>query len=376
MSERIVKFLRKKDFVLEEEIGHGACGKTVVLYDPLIDERFVCKKYSPKDEPQRKKLFSNFVQEAKLLHLLYHPNVVRVFNYYMYPDQYAGYILMERIVGKEIDQYLAENPEDVGQVFVQTVDGFAHLEDVGILHRDIRPTNILVSEKGVVKIIDFGFGKQILSWPDFDKSISLNWWCEPPIEFGTNRYDFATEVYFVGKLFEESIVSANIEEFPYRSLLHTMCERDPDSRPQSFLKIRQEVFSGKFEEFSFSEDELEAYRNFAYEVTEAFSKIERGARYVSDAQGLLRELETVYRSVMLEETVPSSPKVLSCLINGRYYFKRQASISVRVLHDFLQLFRSCPREKRKIILNNLHNRLDAVERVHAKANDFDDDIPF
>jgi len=73
------------------------------------------------------------------------------------------------------------------------------------LHRDIRPANILVDNSGTVKIIDLGFGKQIRATKDFDKSLSLNWWCAVPKEFGLGLYDFSTEVYFVGKLFEDLI---------------------------------------------------------------------------------------------------------------------------------------------------------------------------
>lgn len=376
MTDRIIEFVRKKDLVLEEEIGQGACGKTVLLYDPVIDERFVCKKYSPVHEPFKEQLFSNFVQEIKLLHLLYHPNIVRVFNYYIYPDQFAGFILMERIVGDDIDEYLNENPQDAGSTFRQIVEGFAHLETSEILHRDIRPQNVLVSKDGVPKIIDFGFGKRIAASPDFNKSISLNWWCEPPDDFSDNTYDYSTEVYFVGKLFEKSIVDANIEQFPYRSLLLRMCQKDPARRPPSFLKIRQEILTGQFDLNPFSDSEMEAYRDFAEAITMACSKIEQSARYFTDADKLARILEDAHQKVMLEEFVPSNTVVLQCLINGEYYFRKQNCVAVACLQAFLQLFRSCPREKRQIILSNLHTRLDAIERYSRPSDDFDDDIPF
>ena len=64
---------------------------------------------------------------------------------------------------------------------------------------------IRIDEDGNLKIIDFGFGKNITSSNDFEKSVSLNWWCELPEEFKIHRYDFQTEVYFVGKLFEKII---------------------------------------------------------------------------------------------------------------------------------------------------------------------------
>jgi eukaryotic-like serine/threonine-protein kinase len=198
MSERLVEFIRKKDLVLKEELGQGACGLTVLLYDTVIDEYFVCKKYAPINEDWREKLFGNFVREIKLLHILNHPNVVRVFNYYLYPDRFAGYILMEYVRGEDIEDYLAKHPEDVNEIFAQVIDGFTHLEKHRILHRDIRPQNIMVADGGAVKIIDLGFGKQAFDSGDFDKSITLNWWCEPPSEFTEHIYDYQTEFILSG----------------------------------------------------------------------------------------------------------------------------------------------------------------------------------
>ena len=110
MSGSIVESLRKKDFVLVEELGQGACGRTVLLHDPIIDEYFVCKKYSPISEELKDALFDNFVREIKLLHRLNHINIVRVFNYYLYPEQRAGYIVMEHVRGSDIEDHLTAHP--------------------------------------------------------------------------------------------------------------------------------------------------------------------------------------------------------------------------------------------------------------------------
>ena len=88
----IVHFLRSRDYKFVKELGLGACGKTVLLDDDQIGQRFVCKKYSPYDESEREILFKNFVREIKLLHLLQHTNLVRVFNYYLYPDKFRVYL--------------------------------------------------------------------------------------------------------------------------------------------------------------------------------------------------------------------------------------------------------------------------------------------
>src|SRR5687768_13144746 len=99
----LARFIRTRDYRILKELGQGACGKTVLLHDEVIDERYVCKKYQPYSERFRAELFENFKREIKLLHRLHHKNVVRVFNHYLYPDVFTGYILMEFVDGCEID---------------------------------------------------------------------------------------------------------------------------------------------------------------------------------------------------------------------------------------------------------------------------------
>jgi hypothetical protein len=67
-TNELVSFIRRRDYRLVRELGQGACGKTVLLYDDQIDEHFVCKKYLPYSESQRETLYANFVREIKLLH--------------------------------------------------------------------------------------------------------------------------------------------------------------------------------------------------------------------------------------------------------------------------------------------------------------------
>jgi serine/threonine-protein kinase len=174
---KTIEFLRQKDYKFIKDIGQGGTGRTILLKDELIDETFVCKKYSPYYEEHIDLYFKNFVDEIKLLHLLYHVNVVRVFNYYLYPENKTGYILMEYITGNNISKYLTDNPDKLNEIFVQTIIGFKYLEENNVLHRDIRPDNLLVSENGIVKIIDFGFGKKINFDENFDNSVSLSIFC-------------------------------------------------------------------------------------------------------------------------------------------------------------------------------------------------------
>ncbi|MDH5675999.1 MAG: protein kinase family protein [Myxococcales bacterium] len=370
-SGQIVSFVRKRDYKLVKELGQGACGQTVLLHDDQIDEHFVCKKYVPYAEAHRETLFANFVREVKLLHQVHHENLVRVFNYYLYPEQHAGFILMEYIDGTNIDRFLSDAPERANEVFLQAIAGFAHLERAGILHRDIRPANLMVRADGTLKIIDLGFGKRIDTSEDFDKSITLNWWCAPPAEFRSSKYDFQTEVYFVGKLFEEIICDNEISHFRHTDLLRRMCSFESSPRPKSFTDIEKELGNEKFHEIDFEDDEIDTYRWFARELREHFVWLDSLTAYVTDHHKVVSRLGDAYRGFMLEEFVPDSARILGCFVQGPYRYKPK-DFPVQAVNEFLILFRAATEEKKRIILGNIHTNLDAVPR-HQEP---DDDIPF
>jgi serine/threonine protein kinase len=281
---------------------------------------------------------------------------------------------MEFVEGTDIEDYLTQSPEKINELFLQAINGFRYLEANNILHRDIRPKNILIRKDGTLKIIDLGFGKFIENSEDFDKSISLNWWCEPPKEFKDGLYDFRSEIYFVGKLFAQIIQDRDIAHFNYRELLRLMCHRDPEVRVQSFREVERQIQSDKFFEIDFEEDELNDYREFADRMAVHITKIESGAKYRDDIERVEAELEDVYRNFMLEEKAPDAAPITRCFINGAYYYKSKG-FPVDAVKQFLHLLKSATLEKKRIILANLQTRFDAITRYSVNEPD-DDEIPF
>lgn len=370
----IAQFLRKRDYIVVRELGEGACGKTVLLNDDQIDQKFVCKKYAPFNEGHRKGLYENFVREIKLLHLLYHDNLVRVFNYYLYPEKYAGYILMEYVDGKDIQDFTNESPEKIDSLFTQAIEGFSYLERTGILHRDIRPGNLMVNNDGLLKIIDLGFGKQVNTTLDFDKSVSLNWWCPTPDEFRVEKYDFTTEVYFVGKLFERLIDTNNISHFGYTEVLRKMCQPNPDQRIKSFAEIGREIQGKTISEVNFGFSDIQTYRLFADDLINMTSKISLSSKYITDISKILPKLEDIYRSSMLESSISNAPKIIGCFVEGDYFYKKNYTITTDRVQKFIRLLKSCEPGQIRIIIANLDTRFDTIKTYDP--NEIRDDIPF
>lgn len=376
MGDEITRFLRKKSYQMKEELGQGACGKTVLLYDDEIDEFFVCKKYSPLSDSDKSQLFENFVREIKLLHQVLHLNVVRIFNYYLYREDVSGFILMEHIKGVNIEEYIKTNPDEINNVFLQVLDGFSYLEGRSILHRDIRPQNILITDDCIVKIIDLGFAKPVLKPEDFGKSISLNWWCDTPREFADNIYDFRTEVYFVGKLFEKIIIDNSIDSFKYEKILRRLCAYEPRDRVSSFTDAIDEARRSLIGEIQFGEPEKEMYRLFSINLCKIIARIRRDAKYKSDLEDIIKNLDEVYRGSMLEENLVDNQKVIRCFIQGSYFYKKAELFSVAYLEKFIKLLKSISQEKQRVVLNNLYNKIDSIMRYEDPPVDPDEEIPF
>jgi hypothetical protein len=370
--ESTVQFLRRKDYVFIRELGQGSCGQTVLLRDEIIGSDFVCKKYAPISEAYRETLFKNFLREIKLLHEVHHTNVVRVFNYYVYPDKFAGYILMEFVDGLNIEEHLSANPETINEMFTQIIEGFSYLESAKILHRDIRPQNILVRSDGILKIIDLGFGKQVDNSADFDKSISLNWWCEHPKDFEFTTYSHTTEIYFVGKLFEKMIAELGIEHFKYSNLLEKMCERDPLLRTSTFFDVKTSVHLNQENDLAFTDQERQAYADFAQAITRHITKMDIAAKYTEDADNLRIQLQAIYRGCMLEDELPDAAIILRLLLRGEYFY-RKAGFKTYVIKEFLDFLCKTTSEKQRVALANLHSRLDSIKRYCKPEAD---DIPF
>lgn len=373
MENEIIKFIRQKDFRFIEEIGQGGTGRTVLLEDETINERFVCKKYSPNNPSDRESYFPNFIDEIKILHLLNHRNVVRVFNYYLYPERSTGYILMEYVQGEKISDFLEKNPEKLNDIFIQVIEGFKYLEENKVLHRDIRPDNILISQKDVAKIIDFGFGKKIELGDGNNKSISLNWRYSIPEEFNQKIYDSSTEVYFVGKLFEEIITQGNLLNFGYSAVLAKMTTYAHGLRIKSFFDLQRLIVSDKSTKIVFTNKQKNIYAAFADNISSVLSQINTGAEYIRNIETIISNLEKLYQHSMLELYIQDPSSLVGCFMNGSYRYYKKHRIEVVTLKNFLDFFKFLTKDKQKIVLNNIWQRLDAVNR--PKEID-PDEIPF
>lgn len=150
-----------------EELGRGAMGIVYKAYDPLI-ERFVAIKtinLQVLSETERAEYETRFYQEAKAAGHLNHPNIVTIYDLGESGD--VAYIAMELMEGRELQEMIYSKRRllvtDALNIAIQVAAGLSYAHQRGVVHGDIKPSNIMVLGDNLVKISDFGIARMASS---------------------------------------------------------------------------------------------------------------------------------------------------------------------------------------------------------------------
>ena len=145
-----------------KSIGEGGMANVYLAKDTILD-RQVAVKVLRGDLSTDEKFIRRFQREALSVSNLSHPNIVEVYDVGEEDGQY--YIVMEYIEGKTLKQLLnkrgALTLPEVIDIMTQLTDGLSHAHEAYIIHRDIKPQNIMIEDNGTVKITDFGIAMAV-----------------------------------------------------------------------------------------------------------------------------------------------------------------------------------------------------------------------
>ena len=138
-------------------LGEGGMANVYLAHDTILD-RNVAVKVLRGDLANDEKFVRRFQREALSASSLSHPNIVEMYDVGEDDGQY--YIVMEYVDGKTLKQVLKARGKlsvpEVVDIMLQLTDGMAHAHDAYIIHRDIKPQNIMILSNGMIKITDFG----------------------------------------------------------------------------------------------------------------------------------------------------------------------------------------------------------------------------
>lgn len=381
LGEReLIKFIRQKDYeVLNPNLGGGSFGKTIIIRDNLIDEIFVCKKYDPYDKNNKEEFYHTFVSEIKIMHKLFHENIVRIYNYYLYPEQFTGYIIMEHINGKKIDDFFSnpgfEKIIDINDIFRQLIDAFTYLENNKIVHRDIRFSNILVTESDQIKIIDFGLGKIVTKRTDntdsFNNAINRNGMELIPEEFEQGFYDSLTDMFCIAELFNRLIKNNSIVDFKYSNVLNKMMKLKRNQRYTSFQYVKNQINRKQLELLNVSEEDKIIYRKFTNSLLNIISLFTYQPNYEYDIEKISSGLSNVISTNIMEEEIQRNDLLIKVFVKSGFNYWTKKKVEVSVVKDFYDLYGKLNKEDKKLILQSIVLKLGKIN-----IEDYEDDIPF
>lgn len=183
-----------------DTIGTGGFGAVYLARDTFIDKQVAIKVPHKQGEDIEKLL-----REPKLLAALNHPNIVSVIT----ADQKNGvfFIVMEYVEGQSLEKHLRSHgalPINIAlQWFTKISEALAYAHKKGVLHRDVRPANVLISNDGIIKVADLGTSRYLLESPWASTRIGSPPYMAP--EHFQGKATFQSDIYSMGILMYESL---------------------------------------------------------------------------------------------------------------------------------------------------------------------------
>lgn len=146
-------------YTITAKLGAGGMGEVFLAEDSKLD-RQVALKFLPSSMWNEAEAQERLIREAKAASKLDHPNVVTIYGI----EEHDGrpFIIMAHVRGVTLSEYCksrVRSSDELIDLAIQIADGLQHAHEAGVIHRDLKPGNILVDERGRVRILDFGIAR-------------------------------------------------------------------------------------------------------------------------------------------------------------------------------------------------------------------------
>ena len=143
-----------------KKLGSGGSGVVYLANDTLL-MRPVVLKILKRGALSIEQMRTTVLREARLASAIEHPNVCAIYEVGESSDE--AYIVMQYVPGRSLDRVIAQGPANVQLVLsvgIQIADGLSAAHQIGIYHRDLKPANVMLTDGGLVKILDFGLARR------------------------------------------------------------------------------------------------------------------------------------------------------------------------------------------------------------------------
>ena len=224
------------------ELGRGGMGVVYKGYEPALN-RYVAIKVLAESLAHDESVKERFLREARSMAALNDPHIIQI--YFIGEDAGQTFFVMEFVEGESLGSLLKREgklaPEQAARVIFQTAQGLATAHDKGVIHRDIKPGNLMIGARGQVKIADFGialvtqdFSKKLTSTGEF---VGTPGYLSPEVCLG-KPVDQRSDIFSLGIVLFEMLTGRMpfTDESPLGLMLEVVKAEIPDVR-----QLNQEV---------------------------------------------------------------------------------------------------------------------------------------
>eukprot|EP01037_Dinobryon_pediforme_P018109 gene18109-18349_t len=212
-------------------LGKGAMGTVLDGYDAVIDRRVAIKTINlpdPNDAEAQDEL-ARFRREAQAAGRLTHPNIVAVYDYG--EDGKIAYIVMEYAPGTELKKILDKGerlpPNETVRIMEGVLAGLNYSHERGVVHRDIKPGNIILAKDGTVKIADFGIARIESSSMTQAGTVMGTPAYMSPEQFMGQTVDSRTDIYSAGVMLYQLLTGERPFEGGMTAIMHKALHSEP-----------------------------------------------------------------------------------------------------------------------------------------------------
>lgn len=227
-------------YEIKRRIGRGSMGVVYEAYDPFVQRTVAIKvaHYSDNiDSTTKQKLREAFFSEVYSAGKMQHPSVVSVYDAGQEDDM--NYMVMEFVDGATLQEYVTGKKtlthNQIVEVIYQCAKGLDYIHRQGVIHRDLKPGNIMLSTEGEVKIMDFSIAHVDVGFENHNEDVQGSPMYMPPEQLSEEkRLVFQSDIYSLGAV----MYSLLVRKTPYKassleSLIYKICNLEP----QSLLEI-------------------------------------------------------------------------------------------------------------------------------------------
>jgi len=300
--------LRDDRYVILKVLGEGGMGRVYLAKDTKMDYVIVIKEMLPyfMSPAEKEYIEKRFKEEAKLLFRLDYHGLPKVIDFFS--DRGNLYIVMQYVEGSDLQKVAEKRPnkriaiDECLEWMDEILDimGYLHSQNPPIIHRDIKPRNIMLNNRGEIYLVDFGLARTIGMHTRTGTSVGTYGYSSP--EHYSGKFELSSDIFSIGATFHHLLSGddpQNRDTFDYPPLKKYIKDF-PQKLQEIFDKMLAMRKSQRFQRVEFARQALDIFRK-EY-------KLQKQAESAGIPKKAIEQMKVIPESTSVPESIPATNK--------------------------------------------------------------------